>query len=111
MTGYSEYENKLIIGSCSIMLIKFGCQSVPELPSKIIHSLEDKYYCVKRDNFSYYENYEKNIYDSDCPKNMKNCGEVDTLHNYLCIDSNTNCPLNFTDKNQNYIICYIKLYQ
>jgi hypothetical protein len=97
ITDYPEFQNKLLSGSCSSVLTKFGCQTVSDIPSKTIHSLGDKYYCVKRTRFNYLLNYSNSIY-ANCPENYKNCGVVDSLSNSLCLENhNQLCPFTIPD--------------
>jgi hypothetical protein len=32
--------------------------------------------------------------DKGCPLNMRSCGKIDSLNNYLCVPQNTACPIN-----------------
>jgi hypothetical protein len=107
MTGYTEFENKLLPGSCSLMLIKLGCRTVADLPSKAIHSIEDKFYCIRRGEFNYLEKYQESVYESICPIGKKSCGEVDSLMNILCVREEEACPfLGHKKGNNSYIDLY-----
>lgn len=99
MTGYTEFENKLLPGSCSLMLVKFGCQTVADLPSKTLHSIEDKFYCIHRKEFNYLQNYRENIFDISCPTGRKSCGIIDSVGNLLCIELEKECAINGNEKN------------
>jgi hypothetical protein len=111
MTGYTEFENKLLPGSCSLMLVKFGCQTVADLPSKALHSIEDKFYCIKRKEFSYLQNYRENIFENGCPSGKQSCGVVDSVGNLLCISMDQGCPIFGREKNKNNNLNYNDLYR
>jgi hypothetical protein len=98
ITDYPQFQNKLISGSCSSVLTKFGCQTVSDIPSKSLHSFGDKYYCVRRTGFNYFLNYSNSIY-AQCPSNFKSCGIIDSLSNFLCLeDKDQLCPWTSPDK-------------
>lgn len=89
-----EHEDKLTTGYCSISQISAGCMLISETPAKQIHSIGDKYYCIKRDtNFNYASKYGSNIFEKSCPLLMKNCGVIDTVNNYLCVEKESECPI------------------
>lgn len=92
-TSIQDFEDKILVGPCSVTLTKFGCKTIPEIPGKTIHSLGDKYFCVKRNNFSYYSNYSEHIFEEECPSEMKSCGVIDSLDNILCVDKSQDCPV------------------
>lgn len=98
----ADYEDNITIGSCSITQITQGCKMIPETPGKLIHSIYDKYYCIKRSkNFNYKMNYKDKIFENECPRAMKNCGIVDTLNNYLCVETEQQCPIELINIDRN----------
>jgi hypothetical protein len=99
LTGYADYENKLLYGSCSIVLLDLGCYTILGIPSKELLFLGQQMFCSERSNFntvfSYFLNYSTNVFEagSNCAKEMKSCGLIDSLNNILCVSEDTPCPI------------------
>lgn len=93
MTNYEEFENKLLNGACSLILLEIGCSQVKGIDSKLMHNLGNYFICVKRNNFNYMNNY-TNLFHLKCPIDYINCGIIDSVGNYLCLEKGQSCSIN-----------------
>ena len=57
-----------------------------------------KYKILNTASYSYLNNAK--LKDEECPQGKKNCGIIDDEENKLCINSNSNCPINYISENK-----------
>jgi hypothetical protein len=84
--NYPEYEDKILVSSCSQLLHQMGCKDIVGFSKKTINSIGSSTYCAERNNnFNYIDNF-TSIY-TECPGNTSNCGSIDSIGGLLCLDS------------------------
>ncbi len=62
------------------------------VPQKIIY-WKKKLICIKRSSLQFRHIQIQNISTGKCDENLKNCGKIDTLGNYICLPKNLTCPV------------------
>jgi hypothetical protein len=83
---------------------KEKCKTIEEIHPQRLRYWRGVNICVKRLNYSMTLNNNAtffikklgllNLNDSSCPNNTRQCGRLDNLGNSLCVDANSDCPIN-----------------
>lgn len=90
-----------------------GCKTINASPSLLYTGWNTYFLCGERMNTTYFD---LTITDSasKCDKlNKKNCGYIDSLNNFLCVDKKDDCPINYIkfvyEENLNTTLDQLKL--
>ena len=77
-------------------LDEITCKNIKEIEPKIYKKINSNYICIKTSKNTYRDFMKSNQIlskGSECPKNFKSCGIVDTLENIFCVPKNEKCPI------------------
>src|SRR5207244_3726639 len=86
---------KIYTSPCSTNQTLAGCINIPAFPPFPMTVWEGVELCVERMNSNYNElKKDLSTTENGCMNNLKQCGKIDSLDSFLCIDSNLNCPIN-----------------
>lgn len=78
--------------------LKFMCDNVLAIESMPYNLWKNTQICAERMPGGYFD-MEIRMNSGDCPKNLRNCGIIDSQNNYLCFDKNKSCPFNKFSRN------------
>lgn len=83
-------------GECTASQIKDKCVYFPESTPKSVMNWGGTP-CVKREKDNYFalNKTDSTAENKNCPKEYKQCGNLDTLDSQLCIKDTEDCPINY----------------
>jgi hypothetical protein len=88
----SNSDELFIKGKC-LTDSKYSCIKINKSGRKTMKFYKKTSFCAKKSNENYMEFY-KNFQKKKCQLGMKECGILDNYGNLMCVDQNSNCPIN-----------------
>lgn len=90
--------DKYYEGECTDSQLSQKCKYFPESAPKSVMNWGGTP-CVKREKDTYFalNKTDSTAEDTNCPKDFKQCGILDTLNSQLCVADEEDCPVNYIE--------------